>query len=182
MMKFLKSAALLALLSLSSLSQAAGINFNTAPPASVIRVAGGLEWIWAAPCAPQAPSCGAPGAPAGSYPIQGFRMATLTEWANSWANRAALIAAFTAPAGGAVCGSPWLNSQYNHCDYGDMTNGHIFGAAVNNICDPNYFNGCVASTTETFLVRDLQNRVPAPASLVLVLTALGLAGWKRRKA
>jgi hypothetical protein len=183
MLKLIKTAAAAALLCVGGQAMAAGVNFDTPPPASVIVLEAGLEWIWAAPCAPQSPSCGAPGNPAGTYPIQGFRIPTLAEWAAAWSDRNELIAAFTLPTGGARCGTPWMNGIYNHCDYGDLTIGFIHGAAVNGICDPNnqFGDGCTNGLAESFLVRQA-NPVSAPTSLLLAGLALGLAGWMRRKA
>lgn len=142
---------------------AAGVNFGQEPDPSVLVVRGGLEWIWAAPCSEGPDSCGAPSQ------ILGFRDPTQGEWLASFTDLADLIAAFTLPSGGARCGSPWLNATYNHCDYSDLQNGHIWHSAF---CNPAYFNGCEARTTETFLVRGAS--VPEPETLALMLTGLGL--------
>ena len=167
--------AMLALLAGSSF--AAPPDFGNQPPSSVLVIRGGLEWIWAAPCADGSPSCGAP-----SH-INGFDTPTQTEWANSWTNLADLVAAFI-PSGGALCGSPWMSSIHNHCDESDLQNGHIFGANVaaaggpNQICDPGYFSGCDASTTESFLVR---NAIPEPETYAMMLAGLGLLGFVARR-
>jgi hypothetical protein len=81
-----------------------------------------------------------------------------------------------------------LSSFHNHCDAGDASNGHIWHAAVNGICDPSYFDGCEASTTETFLVRtggpvDL-SPVPEPATILLfgsTLASFGVTAWRRAR-
>ena len=146
----------------------AGATFGLEPPSSVIVAHGGKEWIWAAPCASADPSCGKP------TPHHGFADPTAADWA-TWADRAALIAAFTTPSGGPLCGSPWMSSFHSHCDYSDMTHGHIWHAGA--LCDPAYFDGCVASTTETFYVRG----VPEPETYALMLAGLGLVGFMARR-
>lgn len=148
-----------------SFASNAGVDFGNPPPASVIVANGGLEWIWAAPCSEGPGSCGAP------THHSGFRTPTLAEWA-TWADRATLVAAFTGK-----CGSPWMSGFHNHCDGSDLANGHIWGAAVNGICDPSYFNGCVAGTTESFLVRG----VPEPQTYALMAAGLGLVGFMARR-
>lgn len=165
---------LVALAAVAGPVSAAGVTYNTPPPASVIVVEGGLEWIWAAPCAAVDPSCGTPG----PLPIQGFRVATDSEWAAAWTDRAELVAAFVI-GGVAKCGSPWMSSFHDHCDVQDLQNGHIWHAFANGICNPSYFNGCEASTTETFLVRGARGQVPEPGTLALL--GLGLSGLALRR-
>lgn len=152
------------------ISPYAAPDYGTPPPASVIVAHGGMEWIWAAPCSEGSGSCGAP-----SH-LFGFDTPTESQWA-TWADRSALIAAFTDPNGGAVCGSPWMDATYSHCDYEDMVNGHIWHAFPNGICDPGYYNGCEAGTTESFLVR----AVPEPQTYALMLAGLGLVGYIARR-
>jgi hypothetical protein len=179
-------AVLIAVLScVATQAHAAGITFDTAPPASVIILEGGLEWIWAAPCATHDPSCGAPGNPPGTFPIQGFREPTLEEWGNSWSNRAELLSRFIV-GGAPICGSPWLDSVHDHCDASDAQSGHIWHASVNGICDPSFFDGCEASTTESFLVRGAESpsAVPEPGTLILLgssLVSLGATVWRRQR-
>lgn len=149
----------------------AGPNFGLPPPASVIVSHGGLEWIWAAPCASDPPSCGTP------TPAHGFDDPTAAQWA-LWATRGDLVTAFTLSPGVAICASPWMSAFHSHCDYSDAVNGHIWQAT--GLCDPAFFNGCVASTTETFFVRRAQV-VPEPHTVSLVLAGLGVAGLIRQR-
>jgi hypothetical protein len=118
-------------------------------------------------------------------PIQGFREPTLEEWASSWSNRDELLGRFIV-GGVPVCGSPWLDQAYSHCDGSDAQSGHIWHAAVNGICDPSFFNGCEADTTESFLVRGEggPSPVPEPGTLILVgssLVSLGATVWRRTR-
>lgn len=142
---------------------AAGVTFGQEPDPNVLVLRDNLEWAWAAPCSEGPGTCGAPSQ------ILGFRDPTQQEWADSFLDRNDLIAAFTGPT---RCASPWLSSFHSHCDVGDLTNGHIWHAFANSICNPAYFNGCEAGTTETFLVRGAA--VPEPETLALMLTGLGL--------
>ena len=137
---------------------------------SVIISHAGNEWVWAAPCAAEQPSCGAP------TPMYGFDNPTQDQWA-TWADRAELMAAFTDGSGNAICASAYFGSGYSHCDMSDAVNGHIWHAYANNICDPSYYDGCVAPTTETFYVR----AVPEPETYALMIAGLGLVGFMVRR-
>ena len=140
------------------------------PDPSVIISHAGMEWVWAAPCASQDPSCGAP------TPAFGFDNPTQDQWA-TWASRADLMTAFDNGNGAAICASSYFGSGYSHCDWNDALNGHIWHAYANGICDPAYFNGCEAATTETFYVRG----VPEPETYALMLAGLGLVGFVARR-
>ncbi len=135
-------------------------------PSFIITHAGN-EWVWAAPCAAEQPSCGAP------TPMYGFDNPTQDQWA-TWADRAELITAFTDGSGNAICASAYFGSGYSHCDMGDATIGAIWHAYANGICDPAY---CDNSNSETFYVR----AVPEPETYALMIAGLGLVGFMVRR-
>ena len=146
----------------------AGSDFGNPPPADVIVTHAGMQWIWAGPCSMGPGSCGP------STPMHGFDNPTASDWA-TWADLATFAAAFTNGSGGALCGAPWMNSVHSHCDYSDMSNGHIWNAP--GLCDPGYYDGCSAGTTETFFIR----AVPEPQTYALMIAGLGLVGVLARR-
>ena len=145
----------------------AGATFGQAPPASVIVSHGGLEWIWAAPCASLAPSCGTP------TPGFGFDIPTATDW-GTWANLASLVTAFTNPQ---ICGSPWMSSHHSHCDSGDLIGGYVWHGGT--LCPD--ANHCNNSAAESFYVRGSINAIPEPETYALMAAGLGLVGWMGRR-
>lgn len=158
--------------------QAQALTLLGQPPApAVIVSAGGLEWVWASPCGGD--SDGPDGCTTGSVLLHnGFVFPTATQWTNSFADLAALIAAFDAPQA-QLCASTYFSTSYDNCDSGDLGIGAVWHSPL---ADQQLVDNPAA---ETFLVRqvgDPDPRVPEPASLALAGLALaGLALARRRK-
>ncbi len=119
-------------------------NLGDPVPASVIVPGtGGLEWVWASPCALNGCTTGI------LVGKDGFNFATAAQWALR-----PPPSAFQ-DGGANICASPWFDASHNHCDLVNLDNGAL-GSAPN--------GGLPAGTTglapmvghwETLLVRTL---------------------------
>lgn len=164
---------LLALLTLSLTGLAFGSHLDGIdPPSSLIVSRGGLEWVWASPCAPQSPSCGT--TPIDSH--HGWVLPTAAQWTASFTDVTHdLYNAFN-PASGQLCASAYFNSGYDHCDNvnvnGQGANVAVWQAPFTDNPNPN------VDYAETFLVRG--GAVPEPSTWALLGTA-ALAGLLRKR-
>lgn len=166
-MKMLLNATLAALtLGLGSSANAMTLLGQSPAPTLIVTV-GGFEWVYAGPCAGEAPSC------AVTQLHNGFGFATDTDWSASFASIDEVVAAFTGK-----CAATYFNTVYDHCDIDDVVSGYIWHSPL---APTNTHRNEPAA--ETFLVRVSANPVPEPTSLALLgLGLAGLAGMRRKPA
>jgi len=137
------------------------------PPGLIVN-AGGMEWAWASPCAPSAPSCGTP-----LIMHDGWNVASAGDFASSFAGFADLSAKFGA---GSICASAYFNSGYGHCDDSNVNptydNVRVWNAPAA------WGTNSMDEYSETFVVRAA---VPEPETYALMLAGLGLVGFVARR-
>ena len=139
-------------------------------PDSLIVDAGGLEWVYAGPCAPTDPSCGV---------VQlhhGFYIPGTAEWNASFSDLNALLTAFNIGVPNEVVpnAAPYFNVSWDHIDIGDAQSGWIWGAPF---VDADHASN---PASEAFLVRGTVG-VPEPATMLLLgLGLMGVAGVRRK--
>jgi len=136
------------------------------PPSSVIVYAGGLEWVYAAPCAPG--GCGT------ITLHHGFRLPTTSEWTSSFSNLSDVYNQFSTPS--QKCASPYFSNQHDHCDFGDTQQGYVYDSPFAPNDSYRY-----ASWAETFLVRGEGGQIPEPATYMLVGVGLSAVALIRRR-
>lgn len=136
-------------------------------PSNLIVNAGGMEWAWASPCAPSAPSCGAD-----LVMHDGWNVASASDFASSFTGFADLSAQFGA---GTICASAYFNSGYSHCDDVNVNpiydNVWVWNApAAWGANEQGYYS-------ETFVVR----AVPEPETYALMVAGLAIVGVVARR-
>lgn len=138
------------------------------PPPSVIVYAGGLEWVYAAPCAP------------GVYGTitlhHGFRLPASSEWTSSFTDLSDMYNQFNTPS--QKCAATYFSNEYDHCDFGNFQSGYVYDSPFAPDDAHRY-----SSWSETFLVRGAGGEIPEPASYVLLGSGLiAVAVLRRRRA
>lgn len=145
------------------------------PPESLIVTRGDYQWVWAAPCAGQEPSCGVVSL------HHDFSFATDENWLASFSSLSDLMTAFTDPGGNAICAAPYFSTNFDYCDYEDAQFGYVWHSPFAPTgYEREHFLG------ETFLVRQRTASGPIdvsePAALAVAgLGLLGAAAARRRK-
>jgi hypothetical protein len=138
------------------------------PPANVIVNAGGLEWVYAAPCAPG--GCGT------ITLHHGFRLPDQSEWLSSFTGLSDLYNQFSTPS--PKCATPYFSDNWDHCDFGDLSLGYVYNSPF----APDDFHR-THPLSETFLVRGEGGggEIPEPASYWLIASGLSAVALLRRK-
>lgn len=156
---------LAACLLLLALTASAGL-VGTDPPGNLVVIRDGMDWVWASPCAAEAPSCGTP-----LTMHDGYQIPTDAQWLDSFSSATDIYNAFN-PDGQQLCASPYFDSGYSHCDGGDVLDGYIWHSPF-----ANDSGGYSNSASDSFLVRG--GAVPEPSTYALI--GLGLAALFARR-
>lgn len=160
-MKLMKVLGALAL-GLTGMSSAMAVDV----PSNLIVNAGGMEWAWAAPCAPTAPTCNVDGVDLVMH--DGWNLASASDLESSFTGLADLSAKFGA---GTICASAYFNSGYSHCDNSDVLGRYVWNLPAAWGTNPN------SLYSETFVVR----AVPEPETYALMVAGLALVGFVARR-
>ncbi|MEH6404897.1 MAG: hypothetical protein V7750_16085, partial [Sneathiella sp.] len=155
---------------------------NVAVPANAYISIGNLNWAWAAPCAPTAPSCGIIDL-SFQGPL-GWRLPSAAEFAShpvaaDFVFPGANVpnggvgadgATFNvAPGGAAACAAPYFSSIHKHCDWSNGVAGLWANPA-----------GGSSSHYESLVVREI-SAIPLPFALPLFGAGLVVLGLMRRR-
>jgi hypothetical protein len=163
-----------AVLALAGAAPAQALINAPVPVANYITL-GGIDWAWAAPCAPYGSSCGVVDMTYQS--TQGWRFPTLAEF----------LARPKVSDFGGKCAAEYFSTIHSHCDFTDPE--YPGGTTVNGAGQPmgylfDYGYGITLngsdSVAETWVVRGA-GAIPEPATWAMMIGGLGLVGASLRR-
>lgn len=166
----MKSSMLLGAAMLAAVATApAHAALNVPVPTENYITFGGLDWAWAAPCAPYGDSCGVVDMTYQS--TQGWRFPTLAEFL------ARPSVTDFGTSGNFKCASAWFSTVHTHCDYTDAQSGYLFDYGYG--ITPHGSN----RYAETWVVRGERQvgGVPEPTTWAMLITGFGLVGFAARR-